>query len=275
MSYVRASPDAYIRKNPVGGEWGDSGGYLAVTAPGLSLGGLHTRFTNPGHEMYIHSRLFVVICARTATPEVWIVQWDQGERLRRVRTAHNLSLRDVEDRGGPSKDTLSLAERGVHKPNQQTLAKIAAALAMHVDDLRAELGEQAPQVPATPLSTLAVEAMDAQLWSLNTEGEAWELAATIGKELDALRIWLSRYADLESAAQFEARQNAERVERNLARASMYYTAAMDHWSKLLDPRDAPRKGVVETAEAVIDSQQEMRTIAHDQAERSRAHPEAS
>jgi transcriptional regulator with XRE-family HTH domain len=193
-----------------------------------------------------------------------MVQWDQGDRLRRVRTARNLSLRDVEDRGGPSKDTLSLAERGVHKPNQQTLAKIATALAMPVDDLRAELGEQAPQVPATPLSALAIEAMDAQLWSLNTEGEAWELAATIGKELDALRTWLSRYADLPSAAQFEARQNAERVERNLARASMYYTAAVDHWSKLLDPRAAPRKSVAETAEAVIGGQQDLRTIARNQ-----------
>jgi transcriptional regulator with XRE-family HTH domain len=204
-----------------------------------------------------------------------MTQWKQGDRLRRVRAARNLSLRDVEDRGGPSKDTLSLAERGVHKPNQQTLSKIAEALGMSMDELGAELGEKAPTVPATPLSGLAVEAMDTQLWSLETEGEAWDLAIAIGEELDTLRTWLSRYADIPSAAQFEARQDAERVERNLARASMYYTAAMDHWSKLLDPRAAPRKGVVETAEAVIGAQQEMRTIAHDQIERGQAHPEAS
>jgi len=201
-------------------------------------------------------------------------RWEHGGRLRRVRDARNLSLRDVEERGGPSKDTLSLAERGVHKPNMQTLARIAAALGMTLDELRAELGEQAPPIPATPLSGLAVEAMDAQLLSLGTEAEAWELAADIGRELDALRTWLARYAELPTVAQFEARQGAERVERNLARASMYYTASMDHWSKLLDPRAAPRKGVVETVEAVIGAQQDMRATAREQAERTQAHPEA-
>src|SRR5829696_2252556 len=119
-------------------------------------------------------------------------RWEHGGRLRKVRTARNLSLRGVEERGGPSKDTLSLAERGIHKPNTQTLYRIAAALDMTLDELRAELGEQAPPVPATPLSGLAVEAMDAQLWSLRTEAAAWELSAAIGGELDALRTWLAQ-----------------------------------------------------------------------------------
>jgi len=206
--------------------------------------------------------------------EVRMARWAGGDRLRRVRAARNLSLRDVEDMGGPSKDALSAAERGIHKPNQQTLAKIADALGMSIDELKAELGEKAPPVPATPLSGLAVEAMDAQLFSLNTEEKAWELVASIGEELDALRAWLTRYAELPSAAQFEARQDAEHVERNLARASMYYTAATDHWSKLLDPRTAARKGVVETVEAVIGAQQDMRAIAREQAEQSQAHPKA-
>lgn len=201
-------------------------------------------------------------------------RWEHGDRLRRVRADLNLSLRDVEERGGPSKDTLSALERGIHKPNQQTLAKIADALGMSMDVLRAELGEKAPPIPATPLSGLAVEAIDAQLWSLETEAAAWELATTIGGELDALRAWLARYAGLPSAAQFEARQEAERVERSLARASMYYTAAMDHWSKLLDHRDAQRKSVVETAEAVIGAQQEVRAVDRAQAERIQVHPEA-
>jgi transcriptional regulator with XRE-family HTH domain len=196
-------------------------------------------------------------------------RWEHGDRLRKVRGKRNLSLRAVEERGGPSKDTLSLAERGVHKPNHQTLARVAAALGMTLDELRAELGEQAPPVPVTPLSGLAVEAMDAQLWSLRTEAAAWELADAIGDELDALRTWLTRYAELPSVARFDARQDAEQVKRNLARASMYYTAAMDHWSKLFDPRHTPRKGVIETAKEVISAQQDMREHARDQVERKR------
>src|SRR5215217_43153 len=175
---------------------------------------------------------------KISNTEVRMERWEHGDKLRRVRGKRNLSLRAVEERRGPSKDTLSLAERGVHKPNPQTLDRIAAALGMTLDELKAELGEKAPPVPATPLSGLAVEAMDAQLFSLNTEEKAWELVTSIGEELDALRAWLTRYAELPSAAQFEARQDAEHVERNLAHASMYYTAATDHWSKLLDPRTA-------------------------------------
>lgn len=203
-----------------------------------------------------------------------MARWEGGDRLRRVRAARNLSLRDVEDLGGPSKDALSAAERGIHKPNQQTLTKIADALGMSLDELRAELGEKAPAVPVTPLSGLAIEAMDAQLFSLKTADEAWELVAAVGEELDALRAWLTRYADLPSVAQFEARQNAERVERNLARATMYYTATTDHWSKLLDPRPAGRKGVVETVKAVIGAQQDLPAIARGQTERTQTHTEA-
>ena len=198
-----------------------------------------------------------------------MARWEHGERLRRLRTARNISLRGIEDRGGPSKDTMSLAERDAHRPNTLTLTKIARALNMSIDELRAELGEKAPPVPTTPLSSLSLEAMDAQLSSLNTETEAWELAITIGLELDALREWLARYAETPSAAKFEARQAAERVERNLARASLYYTAAMDHWSKILDPRDTPRKGVVETALDVMDAQNLIRDLAQKQAERQR------
>jgi transcriptional regulator with XRE-family HTH domain len=219
--------------------------------------------------MYRHFGLFVVISEHTNCTEVRMERWKNGDRLRRARTARNLSLRGVEERGGPSKDTLSLAERGVHKPNTQTLSRTAAALDMSLDELLAELGEQAPPVPATPLSGLAVEAIDAQLWSLKTEAAAWELADAIGGELDALRTWLARYAELPSAARFDARQEAEQVKRNLALASMYYTAAMDHWSKLFDPRDATRKGVRETAEEVISAQQDMREVTREQVERKR------
>jgi len=57
-----------------------------------------------------------------------------------------MSLRDVEERGGPNKDTMSLAERGVHRPNAQTIGKIAQAFDVSVAELRTELEEASPSL---------------------------------------------------------------------------------------------------------------------------------
>jgi transcriptional regulator with XRE-family HTH domain len=65
--------------------------------------------------------------------------WQYGDRLRELRAERRMSLRNVEERGGPNKDTMSLAERGVHRPNAQTLGKIAQAFGMSVAELRTEL----------------------------------------------------------------------------------------------------------------------------------------
>jgi transcriptional regulator with XRE-family HTH domain len=62
-----------------------------------------------------------------------------GERLRELRAERGLSLREVEERGGPNKDTMSLIERGVHRPQPQTLGRIAKALSVGVTKLRSEL----------------------------------------------------------------------------------------------------------------------------------------
>jgi transcriptional regulator with XRE-family HTH domain len=69
-----------------------------------------------------------------------------------MRAERRLSLRQVEERGGPNKDTMSLIERGVHKPYAQTFARIAHAFDMSVAELRSELeAAERPKVPA-PLS---------------------------------------------------------------------------------------------------------------------------
>jgi transcriptional regulator with XRE-family HTH domain len=75
-----------------------------------------------------------------------------GARLRELRAERQLSLREVEERGGPNKDTMSLIERGVHKPQPQTLGRIAKALDMSVSELRFELE------PAVPLAEAPSEA---------------------------------------------------------------------------------------------------------------------
>jgi transcriptional regulator with XRE-family HTH domain len=74
-----------------------------------------------------------------------------GERLRELRAERRLSLRQVEERGGPNKDTMSLIERDVHKPHPQTLGRIAEALNMGVSELRAELeAAESPLAQAPP-----------------------------------------------------------------------------------------------------------------------------
>ena len=75
-----------------------------------------------------------------------------GARLRELRAERQLSLRDVEERGGPNKDTMSLIERDVHKPYPQTLGRIAKALGMDVSSLRFEL-ESAERPPLGPAPT--------------------------------------------------------------------------------------------------------------------------
>ena len=81
--------------------------------------------------------------------------WRYGDRLRELRAERRMSLRDVEERGGPNKDTMSLAERGVHRPNAQTIGKIAQAFGVSVAELRTELEEGEARPKATALPWLA------------------------------------------------------------------------------------------------------------------------
>lgn len=75
-----------------------------------------------------------------------------GARLRELRAERQLSLREIEERGGPNKDTMSLIERGVHKPQPQTFGRIAKALDMGVAELRVELeATERPLAQAPPL----------------------------------------------------------------------------------------------------------------------------
>jgi transcriptional regulator with XRE-family HTH domain len=102
-----------------------------------------------------------------------------GARLRELRAERQLSLREVEERGGPNKDTMSLIERDVHKPHPQTLGRIAKALGMDVSSLRFELESAARPLGGAPPS---------QQLTLNGELEeerrtAWESAAENARRL--------------------------------------------------------------------------------------------
>jgi len=109
--------------------------------------------------------------SETATREAPVSNY--GKRLRELRAERQLSLREVEERGGPSKDTMSLTERGVHKPHPRTLGRIASALGMSVSDLQAELEEAGSPngLPAPPSPEWALVAPDKEfdLWVKTTD----------------------------------------------------------------------------------------------------------
>jgi transcriptional regulator with XRE-family HTH domain len=102
-----------------------------------------------------------------------------GERLRELRAERRLSLRQVEERGGPNKDTMSLLERGVHRPHPQTLGRIAQAFDMSVAELRAELeAAEYPLAQAPPSQQLTLNG------ELEEERRAnWDAAVRSARQL--------------------------------------------------------------------------------------------
>ncbi len=119
---------------------------------------------------------------------------EYGQRLRDLRAELGLSLREVEERGGPSKDVLSPIERGVHKPRAQTLGKIAKAFGMSVADLRAELEGQGA-LAAGPLGDPLAHP-EAQEWLREHENwrlympyEAWARDVAKMNVLDVRKEW--------------------------------------------------------------------------------------
>jgi transcriptional regulator with XRE-family HTH domain len=113
-----------------------------------------------------------------------------GERIRELRAERGLSLREVEERGGPQKDTLSLIERGEHKPQARTLGKLAPALGMSVADLNAELRKAEETVrPQAPLIREPVERFDRRLREADDADKARELLSQVVTEYDAVKAW--------------------------------------------------------------------------------------
>jgi len=111
---------------------------------------------------------------------------EYGQRLRDLRAELGLSLREVEERGGPSKDVLSPIERGVHKPRAQTLGKIAQVFGISVSELRTRLEADTPKVSTPPSREWALVASD-------EEFDGWVQGAKAG-ELHKLWNSLSDYA---------------------------------------------------------------------------------
>ena len=67
---------------------------------------------------------------------------DVGRRLREIRTARRLTLREVADRAGISESFLSQIERGRSGASIASLQRIAAALELAVSDLFSPAGQR-------------------------------------------------------------------------------------------------------------------------------------
>jgi transcriptional regulator with XRE-family HTH domain len=126
-----------------------------------------------------------------------------GERLRELRAEKGLTLREVEERGGPSKDTMSLAERGIHKPHPQTLGRIAKVYGMTVAELREELEpppsslEEALAQAGSPTRYHALpEDAFKMLWKGRSAADRAALNRDFLKERELIHPLITRWRDM-------------------------------------------------------------------------------
>jgi transcriptional regulator with XRE-family HTH domain len=73
-----------------------------------------------------------------------------GERLRLARIEKEMTLREVEEMTGLSKDTISRVERGLREPLPLTVAKLARAYGHAAEDFLEGLSTPKVQAPPSP-----------------------------------------------------------------------------------------------------------------------------
>jgi transcriptional regulator with XRE-family HTH domain len=105
-------------------------------------------------------------------------------KLRRIRAEKGLTMDALEERAGVSKRTISEIERGKRAPQTITLAKLAHALGVELDDLL----EEHPKVRTEPLSF--------RRWLEERLGHSY--LALSGEEIAELFEGLSSRADAEA-----------------------------------------------------------------------------
>jgi transcriptional regulator with XRE-family HTH domain len=190
------------------------------------------------------------------------------DRLLRAREVLGYGLEKTAEEAGVSKNSVLRAEHGA-EIRPVTARKIASALGVEVADLLGAGYPKSFEAPDTQLARSSLEEFEARLWGLSSEAEARALFEAVRRERSALEGWMTGYAAAPNDKRFARRQDFERVEEDLARARVYETVAGDHWSKLLDPRVAPRRGVAATAAEVIGAQELIRVLERNQAEQQR------
>ncbi len=124
-------------------------------------------------------------------------------KLRRIRAEKGLTMDTLEERTGVSKRTISEIERGKRTPQALTLAKLAGALGVHIDEL---LEEEAPKGRA-PLQFEEVEQRRfplVEVWTtyMRRRARAWEgifeedreLGLGLFNDLGRAALWATQVA---------------------------------------------------------------------------------
>ncbi len=126
------------------------------------------------------------------------------KNLRRIRAERQITLRDLEEMSGVSKETISGIERGSRSPQPLTLGKLAKALDVDVDDL---LSETPRPKASAPLSSLFDEEFNEAQWCEHVDTLSREeleaLTGALRPRVEELTTGLDR-ADLADPVHTEA-----------------------------------------------------------------------
>jgi transcriptional regulator with XRE-family HTH domain len=186
------------------------------------------------------------------------MQSSLGHKLRLMRVERGLSLREAARRAGVVKETISDIERGHTHPYDVTLAKLAKAYEVPVEDLLEEpalasVGKD--EAPDTGLTGLSPAELEIRVFGAPVrEGEEPKPVIDVA-EADAL----ARQILLERNALMHGHGQGEDAEVLMLRAQLYRLLLKDVRSKLTDSRDVPFKGVLQLAghaDETVDAVQE-------------------
>jgi transcriptional regulator with XRE-family HTH domain len=116
-------------------------------------------------------------------------------RLRVLRAERGLTLRDAEHQTGVDKDTLSKIERGLRHPHDITLAKLARAYDVPLEELLEEPEEtrpapkaEAPQLTVEQFAEHGIEPTSLEIATLNAKLKAFVELAQTGAQKTTITI---------------------------------------------------------------------------------------
>jgi transcriptional regulator with XRE-family HTH domain len=116
-------------------------------------------------------------------------------RLRVLRAERGLTLRDAEHQTGVDKDTLSKIERGLRHPHDITLAKLARAYDVPLEELLEEPEEtrpapkaEAPQLTVEQFADYGIHPTSLEIATLNRKLRAFVELAQTGAQKTTITI---------------------------------------------------------------------------------------
>jgi len=129
------------------------------------------------------------------------------KNLRRIRAERQITLRDLEEMSGVSKETISGIERGSRSPQPLTLGKLARALGVDIDDLLSETPRPKASAPLDLFDESSNEAQWREHVDTLPREDSEALQSNLLSRIDELTKGLDR-ADLSDPVRIEASMRA-------------------------------------------------------------------